>query len=126
MFNPANIPNWVVLIYERQQRFRPDVAGQMITGLVTACEAVGEPSKRFRLAPAVLNPRRNHYQSRAGAREMGIGSREHLSCTSFFLFHCPWLTPISSNSAPLATLASAFRGLHQQLSSSSFRMVVMI
>ena len=48
MFDPADIPHWVVLIYERQQRFRQEAAGQMITGLVNACEAVGEPSKQFR------------------------------------------------------------------------------
>jgi hypothetical protein len=41
MFNPVDIPHWIVLIYERQQRFRQEIAGQMITGFVNACRAVG-------------------------------------------------------------------------------------
>ncbi len=41
MFKPAEVPNWVVLIYEGQQRFRQENARQMITDLVKACEAVG-------------------------------------------------------------------------------------
>jgi hypothetical protein len=126
MFNPADIPNWMVLIYERHQRFRPEAATKMIRGLVDACEAVGELSKQFRLPPAVLNPRRDHDQSPAGAREMGIGSRQHHPCTPFCLFHRPWLTPISSNSLPLAKNASANRGPHQPLSSSFFRRAVTI
>ena len=42
MFKSAEVPNWVVLIYERQQRFRPEVARQMITDLVKTCEEFGK------------------------------------------------------------------------------------
>jgi hypothetical protein len=42
MFKPAEVPNWVVLIYERRQRFREEVARRMVTELVKACEAVGK------------------------------------------------------------------------------------
>jgi hypothetical protein len=38
---PAEVQNWVVLIYEGQQRFRQENAKQMVTDLVKACEAVG-------------------------------------------------------------------------------------
>jgi eukaryotic translation initiation factor 2C len=41
MFRPAEIPNWVVLIYEHEQRFSQQAASQVITDLVRACEAVG-------------------------------------------------------------------------------------
>jgi hypothetical protein len=41
MFNPADIPNWIVIIYEQQKRFRDEVARRTITGLVDACKAVG-------------------------------------------------------------------------------------
>lgn len=45
MYEPAEIPHWVVLIYERRNRFRDDVARRMITDLVRACEAVGRAVK---------------------------------------------------------------------------------
>jgi hypothetical protein len=45
MFKPAEVPNWVVLIYEGQQRFRQENARQMITDLVKACEAVGRATQ---------------------------------------------------------------------------------
>jgi hypothetical protein len=41
MFNPSQVPHWMVIIYERQQRFNEDVANQMASDLVTGCEAVG-------------------------------------------------------------------------------------
>lgn len=41
MFRPAEIPNWVVLIYENEQRFSQQAASQVIMDLVRACEAVG-------------------------------------------------------------------------------------
>jgi hypothetical protein len=41
MFNPSKVPNWIVIIYERQQRFNDQVANQMASDLVKACEAVG-------------------------------------------------------------------------------------
>lgn len=45
MYEPAEIPNWVVLIYERRNRFRDEVANRMIADLVRACEAVGRAVK---------------------------------------------------------------------------------
>jgi eukaryotic translation initiation factor 2C len=41
MFNPSQVPHWMVIVYERQQRFNDQVANQMVTGLVNGCEAVG-------------------------------------------------------------------------------------
>ena len=41
MYEPAAIPNWVLLIYEREGRFRRGVADRMVANLVKACEAVG-------------------------------------------------------------------------------------
>jgi len=40
-FKPATIERWVVVIYERSQRFGQAQAQEMITGLVTSCEQVG-------------------------------------------------------------------------------------
>lgn len=45
MFNPCQVvSNWIVVIYERQQRFSEQVANQMATDLVRACEIVGTSS----------------------------------------------------------------------------------
>jgi hypothetical protein len=41
MFTPSQVPNWMLIIYERQQRFTDEAAHQLATGLVTGCEAVG-------------------------------------------------------------------------------------
>ncbi|KAI0005035.1 argonaute-like protein [Russula compacta] len=41
MFTPSQVPNWMVIIYERQQRFNQQTANQMATDLVKGCEAVG-------------------------------------------------------------------------------------
>ena len=46
MFNPSQVPNWIVVVYERQQRFNEQVANQMATDLVRACEVVGTASNR--------------------------------------------------------------------------------
>ena len=42
MFKSAEVPNWVVLIYEGPHRFRQEALRQVVTGLVKACEAVGK------------------------------------------------------------------------------------
>jgi hypothetical protein len=41
MLQASKVPNWMVIIYERQQRFNEQTANQMATELVKACEAVG-------------------------------------------------------------------------------------
>ncbi|KAF8259431.1 argonaute-like protein [Lactarius quietus] len=41
MFTPSSVAHWMVVIYERQQRFNEQVANQMANDLVKACEAVG-------------------------------------------------------------------------------------
>ncbi|KAI9448014.1 argonaute-like protein [Lactarius indigo] len=41
MFTPTNVAHWMIVIYERQQRFNDQVANQMASDLVRACEAVG-------------------------------------------------------------------------------------
>ncbi|KAH8999091.1 argonaute-like protein [Lactarius akahatsu] len=43
MFTPSNVAQWVIIIYERKQRFNEQVANQMASDLVRACEAVGIP-----------------------------------------------------------------------------------
>jgi eukaryotic translation initiation factor 2C len=46
MINPSQIPNWIVVIYERQQRFNDQAANQMAADLVKGCESVGAASNR--------------------------------------------------------------------------------
>ena len=41
MLQASQVPNWMVVIYERQQRFNEQAANQLATDLVKACEAVG-------------------------------------------------------------------------------------
>ncbi|KAH9062680.1 argonaute-like protein [Lactarius vividus] len=41
MFTPSNVAQWIIIIYERQQRFNDQVANQMASDLVRACETVG-------------------------------------------------------------------------------------
>jgi len=41
MLQASKVPNWMVIVYERQQRFNEQTANQMATDLVKACEAVG-------------------------------------------------------------------------------------
>ena len=38
---PSTIERWVVVVYERQQRFGPQQAQEMIRGLIASCEQVG-------------------------------------------------------------------------------------
>ena len=45
MYKSAEVPHWVVIIYERRNRFREDVARKTIADLVKACEAVGRAVK---------------------------------------------------------------------------------
>jgi hypothetical protein len=44
MIHGSQVPNWMVIIYERQQRFNDQTANQMVNDLVRACEVVGEPT----------------------------------------------------------------------------------
>jgi hypothetical protein len=41
-FKPAAIERWVVVVYERRQRFGEQPAKEMINGLANCCEQVGE------------------------------------------------------------------------------------
>ncbi|KAH9077150.1 argonaute-like protein [Lactarius deliciosus] len=41
MLTPSSVAHWIIIIYERQQRFNDQVANQMASDLVRACEAVG-------------------------------------------------------------------------------------
>lgn len=41
MFTPSDVPHWMVIIYERPQRFNEQVANQLAGDLVKGCEAVG-------------------------------------------------------------------------------------
>jgi hypothetical protein len=41
MFSPSDVPHWMVIIYERPQRFNEQVANQLADDLVRGCEAVG-------------------------------------------------------------------------------------
>lgn len=79
MFKSVEVPNWVVLIYERQQRFRPETARQMIADLVKACKEVGRAIHARSTVAVILNPGRDHHQSPAGSHKMGIGQRKHQS-----------------------------------------------
>jgi eukaryotic translation initiation factor 2C len=41
-FRPASIERWIVVVYERQQRFSQQAAQDMIDGLLRGCSDVGE------------------------------------------------------------------------------------
>jgi eukaryotic translation initiation factor 2C len=41
MFTPCSVVNWMVIIYERQQRFNDQTANVMANDLVKGCQAVG-------------------------------------------------------------------------------------
>ncbi|KAH0839868.1 argonaute-like protein [Lanmaoa asiatica] len=43
-YRPASIERWIVVIYERQQRFNQQAAQDMIDGLLRSCNDVGELS----------------------------------------------------------------------------------
>ena len=53
MFNPVDIPNWIVLIYEQQQRFLQEVAGKTITDLLKACKDVGRAIQAISTATTI-------------------------------------------------------------------------
>ena len=44
MFQGSQVPNWMVIIYEREQHFNEQAANQMVKDLVKACEVVGTPT----------------------------------------------------------------------------------
>jgi hypothetical protein len=44
MFQGTQVPNWMVIIYEKQQRFNDQTANQMVNDLVRACGGVGAPT----------------------------------------------------------------------------------
>ena len=48
MFSPSNVAHWMIVIYERQQRFNEQVANQMANDLVRGCEAVGTVTQNER------------------------------------------------------------------------------
>jgi len=41
-FKPVEIPRWIVVVYERLQRFPMNAAQKLIFGLVGSCHAVGK------------------------------------------------------------------------------------
>jgi hypothetical protein len=41
MFTPSSVAHWMIVIFERPQRFNEQVANQMAHDLVKGCEAVG-------------------------------------------------------------------------------------
>ncbi|KAI9439636.1 Piwi domain-containing protein, partial [Lactarius indigo] len=68
LYKPVSIGNWIVVIYESQQRFNDCVVGAMTTGLVQACEAVGISIAR---RPALIR-----WESGQG----NIGRQLHQAC----------------------------------------------
>ena len=44
MLQPSQVPIWIVIIYERQQRFDEQTANHVANDLVRACEVVGMPT----------------------------------------------------------------------------------
>ena len=61
MFEPVEVPNWLLLIYQSSQRFEQQSVEQIIAGfvrdaelLVKTCRAVGKTFKRARLATTIL------------------------------------------------------------------------
>lgn len=43
-YRPAAVPAWMVVIFERRQRFGDDAAADMIKGLLTSFASVGKSS----------------------------------------------------------------------------------
>jgi hypothetical protein len=41
MYSPSTVPNWIVIIYEGQQRFDKVAADQMTSNFVKSCGATG-------------------------------------------------------------------------------------
>ncbi len=77
MFNPSHVPNWIVIIYERQQRFNDQVANQMAADLVRACGAVGAATKSGLVVIIQCNFYRNKHQRPTVSHKMGIGTRDY-------------------------------------------------
>lgn len=48
-FKPGNIERWVVVVYERVQRFGENHARDMVNGLLQACSAVGTQTDLSRM-----------------------------------------------------------------------------
>lgn len=42
MFESVEVPNWLLLVYERSQRFNREAVDQMVDGFVRGCVAVGK------------------------------------------------------------------------------------
>lgn len=42
-YKPATIKAWVIIVYERQQRFPPNAVNEMIDGIMRSCADVGIP-----------------------------------------------------------------------------------
>jgi len=79
MLQGSQVPNWMVIIYERQQRFNEQVANQMVNDLVKACNVVGAPAQ-LRVLPITKHRLyRNKHQSSARSYKMGVGRRQYLS-----------------------------------------------
>jgi hypothetical protein len=79
MFTPTNVANWMVIIYERQQRFNEQTANQMASELVKACDAVGTTTFcRLSDFHAYYN-HRNIDQPSAGTHKMGIRTSKYHS-----------------------------------------------
>jgi hypothetical protein len=79
MFTPSQVPNWMIVIYERPQRFNDQTAHQMANELVKACETVGTTTYAGSVDHhAHLSDRYNHQPS-AGAHKMGVGARNNRS-----------------------------------------------
>ena len=79
MLQPSQVPNWMVIIYERQQRFDEQTANQMVNDLVRACEVVGAHA-RLRIPPITKRRLdRNQHQSPACSHKMGVGTKQYWS-----------------------------------------------
>jgi hypothetical protein len=79
MINPSQVPNWIVIIYERQQRFNDQVANQMAADLVRACEAVGAASNRGVVDITQRDFYRDKHEPSTVSYKMGIGTRDYSS-----------------------------------------------
>jgi len=77
MLQASKVPNWMVIIYERQQRFNEQVANQLASDLVRACEVVGAPTYLHVLPITKRRLYRNQHQSSARTDKMGVRTREY-------------------------------------------------
>jgi hypothetical protein len=116
MFEAAAVPNWIVLVYERYQRFNRQVADRMITGFVRSCQAVGGTFQASSTAPShTKDSGRHHYRIPAGACEMGIGSRDYWSCEFISLLYLSMPNLCHSNSARRASSVNGIQERPQHL-----------